>query len=63
MADESRVTVRLGPDDERRLRSLMADMGITSQSDIVRHALAELCKARGLATAVQQLHQGETSPA
>lgn len=53
MADETKVSARLGADDTRRLERLMAHTGIQSKSDLIRFALTELSIARGLETAAQ----------
>lgn len=51
------IHVRLEAPDASRLERLMADTGISRISDLIRHALAELAKARGLETAAQQLRR------
>jgi Arc/MetJ-type ribon-helix-helix transcriptional regulator len=49
------TSIRLGPDDELLLQRLEVSTGIRTRSDLIRLALRELAKARGVETAVQQL--------
>lgn len=53
------TSIRLEPADRLLLRRLEISTGIRSRSDLIRYALRELAKARGLETAVQQLHREE----
>jgi Arc/MetJ-type ribon-helix-helix transcriptional regulator len=55
------TSIRLGPDDEQLLQRLEASTGIRTRSDLIRLALRELAKARGLETAVQQLARPEAT--
>jgi len=52
-------SLRLEPGDVQLIERLVISTGIQSFSDLVRFALRELAKARGLETAAQQLHRPE----
>lgn len=55
MATTLPTSIRLEPGDRQLLQRLEISTGIKSRSDLIRLALRELAKARGLETAVQQM--------
>ena len=46
--DRYRMTVRLSREELERLRALSRNLGIGNLSDVVRHALTELARGRGI---------------